>query len=76
MTELVSETFKYLKDPALVLAVLVIGGLFYLLLKNEKNIKELHACIDTNMSECNETITKLVTLVEVLVYGRNRNGNP
>jgi hypothetical protein len=76
MIDLLSEIVKNLKDPLLIMVFVVLVGLFYLLLQKEKNIKELHACIDTNMSECNETIAKLVTLVEVLVYGRNRNGNP
>ena len=76
MIELLTAIVKDLKDPFLIMAFVVLVGLFYLLLKKEKNIKELHDCIDTNMSEVNKTITKLVTLVEVLVYGRDRNGNP
>ena len=76
MIDLLTTIIKDLKDPFLTMAFVVLVGLFYLLLQKEKNIKELHECIDTNMSECNKTIAKLVTLVEVLVYGRNRNGNP
>jgi hypothetical protein len=76
MTDLFTAIINGLKDPILILVFCVLVGLYYLLLKKEKNIAELHKCIDTNMSECNETIVKLVTLVEVLVYGRNRNGNP
>ena len=76
MIELLTAIVQVVKDPLLIFVFLTLVGLFYLLLKKEKNIKDLHECIDTNMSEVNKTITKLVTLVEVLVYGRDRNGNP
>jgi hypothetical protein len=83
MTEWI-DILKLLKDPNMIILgsfsnfkILgaVIIGLFYLLLRQEKTITALRVVIDTNMAESNLTIKQLVTLVEVLVYGRNRNGN-
>ena len=76
MLELLASIIKDMKDPFAILAFVVAVGLFYLLLRKERNIAELHDCIETNMIETNKTIATLVTLVEVLVYGRKRDGNP
>lgn len=69
------DILKILKDPALIISGAVIIGLFFLLLRQEKTIAALRIVIDTNLAESNLTIKQLVTLVEVLVYGRNRNGS-
>jgi succinate dehydrogenase hydrophobic anchor subunit len=76
MIDLATELVKLLKDPMLILLFLVILGLFYLLIQKDKTIDNLRVCIDTNMAEVNETVVKVVTLLEVLVYGRDRNGRP
>lgn len=84
MGDLIKSVFEVLlKDPYIGLSIAVILGLFYLLDKREKTITEmaktiegLHEVINTNLAEGNRTMTQLVTLVEVMVYGRNRNENP
>lgn len=83
MIELLTSIISGLKEPLLVLLFVVLVALFYLLLRREKTVADLnttiaglHEIINTNMAEGNETIAKLVTLVEFVVYGRGRNGNP
>lgn len=87
MSEIVTALLAALKEPILVFLFVIMTGptclLFWLLMKREKTILELnktvaglHSLINTNMAEGNETVAKLVTLVEFVVYGRGRNGNP
>ena len=74
MEEIAITVLKSLKDPMLLIVFAVICGLYYLLLQKEKTHKE----ICTDIKKVNETIAegnvinaKLLTLVEVLVHGRN-----
>ena len=60
------ELARMLKDPALVISLVVIFGLFYLLNQKEKTNKELAS----NIGECNETMAGLYELVKVIVYGK------
>ena len=58
------EILKVLKEPMLLLLFGVICGLFYLLLKRERQCVN---CVNS-ISGCNVSLTKLITLVEILFY--------
>lgn len=77
MEEIVITAFKSLKDPLLIIVFAVIVGLYYLLLQKDKQHSKAYTSIcddikttSKNLSDCNVTMAKLVTLVEVLVHGR------
>jgi succinate dehydrogenase hydrophobic anchor subunit len=72
MWEFLTAIVKKFEDPFVIMAFCIIGGLFLMLWKKEKNINDVNEALLEN----NLTMSKLVTLVEVLVYGRDRNGNP
>lgn len=73
MEGLLITVLEKLNDPLLILNFIVIIGLFYLLLKKEKSIEGMQTCINNNMKEGVATSARLVTLVEGMVYGRDRN---
>jgi hypothetical protein len=84
MWEFFTEAIKLIRDPALIGAGITCGGLFWLLMRAQKQAKESEAarmaerekyytCIDTSMKETALTVNKLVTLVEILIYGRGRS---
>ena len=77
MIEISLALINSIRDPILLLITVVIGSLYYLLNQKEKyhNAAYTGLCEDIkknseNLANCNVTIAKLVTLVEVLVHGR------
>lgn len=87
MTEvgLLDALFKNLKDPIMVLLFLFVigswvgGGWMIKTLRDmvkarDADVKELNSCLTDGLGEINKTTTKLVTLIEGMVYGR-RGGN-
>lgn len=81
------KVLEMMKEPALIGALITVAGQFWLILKLVKRLKEseearmaerkeYYTCIDQSMKETALTLKGLVTLIEILVYGRNRNGNP
>lgn len=59
-----------LKDPALVVCMVVIFFLFRLLVKKDADLIEVHNTCSMNDREQTKTLAELVTLVKVLVNGR------
>ena len=57
-----------LKDPALILAFVVIVGLFYIIIK-----KDQYLCkVADNIEECNVTMASISAFMQILVAGRER----
>jgi succinate dehydrogenase hydrophobic anchor subunit len=70
MEEVIIQVLKSLKDPILILVFAVICGLYYLFVQQGKNLCTDVKKTNENLADCNITMAKLVTLVEVLVHGR------
>jgi hypothetical protein len=64
MVSEIVDLLKFLKEPITILAGISIIGLFYLLIVRERQ------CVNcgNNLAACNVTLTKLTTLIEVLLY--------
>ena len=73
MEGLFGKVLDRLTDPLQIILLVVIAGLFYLLLKKEKALEGMQACINGSIKEHTVVSTRLVTLVEGMVYGRNLN---
>jgi len=59
-----------LKEPALVVCIMVIYFLFRMLIKKDANLMEVHNSCSMNNKEQIKTLAELVTLVKVMVNGR------
>lgn len=67
------ELSKIVKEPILLLALVTFGGLvaissglIYLLIQKDKRESQLIE----GLTDCNNTLIELATLVKVLVYGK------
>jgi len=69
--EWIGEVAKVIKDPALLILLLVVAGLFYMLCQKEKQLVKLIQTINDN----NVLMSKLTTMVEVLIYGQRGSKN-
>ena len=58
-----------LKDPALIICIVVIFFLFRLLIKKDNDLIKVHDTCSMNDREQTKTLSELVTLVKVLVNG-------
>uniref|UniRef100_A0A6H1ZCW6 Uncharacterized protein n=1 Tax=viral metagenome TaxID=1070528 RepID=A0A6H1ZCW6_9ZZZZ len=72
MVNVAKDIILALKDPLLILIACVIGGLYYLLLQEQK--AKMNICNDIkdltkNVSDGNILHAKTLTLLEVLVHG-------
>ena len=61
-------------EPFMLLALMVIVGLYKLLLIEHKSHADIFAAIKDQtkgLSECNTTLSAALTLIEVVVYGKD-----
>jgi hypothetical protein len=75
MFEFLGKIVDKLQDPLVILLFLVSVGLSVLVYIEKKDNKTLNGCIRDGLGENNVAIARLVTLVEILIYGRGRNGS-
>jgi hypothetical protein len=77
--QIISSIIRESKDP---LIVMVIAGLFWLLRQarieisdKDEMITSLHKCIDEYISNNTKTLVRLVTMLEMMMYGGNRDSH-
>lgn len=73
LEKIADKLLTTITDPFMLFALLVIGGLFYLLVKRDAAMKTIFSAMKeqtATQSACNSTLSSLLTLVEVLVYGK------
>jgi len=73
MEKIIDKIVSTISEPFMLLALLVIIGLFHLLLQRDKSDKEFSQAmkeISTALGECNNSICGMIPLLEILVYGK------
>ena len=70
MIDLTLEAFKYIQIPALIISVFVMSGMFYLMRQKDKMIAIMYADNIASIKEGVAALTKLTTLIDLLVTGR------
>jgi arginase family enzyme len=77
MTEDLVKILSMFKDPALLVAVIAIAAEGWTIFQLFKILQRRDAVIEslaTEVAEVNTTLSKLVTLCELLVFGRRKEG--
>jgi hypothetical protein len=77
MTDDLVKILAMFKDPALLVAVIALAVQSWIVWQLFKVLTRRDAVIETlaaEVSEVNVTISKMATLVEMLVFGRERKG--
>jgi Na+-transporting methylmalonyl-CoA/oxaloacetate decarboxylase gamma subunit len=64
------KLLEVLKDPALMICVVVMYFMNKMLVKKDADLMAVHADCNAAQREDVETLTRLVTMVEILVHGR------
>jgi hypothetical protein len=71
--KIIDKVLTTITDPLMLFALIMIGGLFYLLIQRDKALKEVFQSLKehtTGLEACNKSICSILPLIEVLVYGK------
>ncbi len=77
LIDILARIIDKITDPAILVMLLMIGILTYLLILERKAHDEIFTAIKDQtkgLAECNETLSAVLTLIEVVVYGTDDKG--